>query len=161
MRPAWISLCLAAACAGDHPLSQEAWVPVTASADPLADARPVDATCLGGWWIEPPFVEVDTGACAWFSVSQPLPGRGPRLRGGLAWDDLVPAAVGGSGEGIAAVFVGGVEVFRHTQPIPASPGFVAIDVTLPSGARRGDDVVLHLHNHGVNQWRWLPLTVGR
>ncbi len=155
---AWIGL---TACGGEGALDPQGWVPVDPADDPLADQRPADPWCLGGWWVEVPFVEVDTGRCDWFSVTQPLPvrGTGRRLRGGLAWDDLVPPEGEASAEGLAVVFVGDREVFRHTQPIPSPAGFVSIDVDLPRGSRRNTPVVLHLHNHGVNHWRWLPLRV--
>ncbi len=148
---------------GDVTLPPDAWRPTPADEDPLAALRPDDVACEAGWWVEPPFVEVDTGACGWFSVTQPLPrggAGGRRLTGGLAWDDLaLPPDEPPPATGVAVLFVGGVEVFRHEEAIPGPPGFVPLDTALPAGARRGDAVVLHVRNHGVNQWRWLPLVL--
>lgn len=156
----WLGILGALSCASEATLSPYDWEAVDVAEDPLAGERRPGASCPDGWWVEPPFVEIDTGRCAWFTVQQPLPvrGTGSRLRGGLVWDDLVPETPSETAEGLAVVFVGDVEVFRHEQPIPSPPGFVDIDVALPN-SRRGTPITLHLHNHGVNHWRWLPIRI--
>jgi hypothetical protein len=42
-------------------------------------------------------------------------------------------------------------------PIPGEPQFHELDVTLDRAYPEGTELVFHLHNHGINNYRLLPV----
>lgn len=158
-------LAMAACAPVAAPLPHEAWAPSDHAPTALEPTRPPGDPCPFGWWMEGPYLEVNTGDCRWFLMHQPLPARsrGSRLTGGLAWDDLANVdeearPPSETPEGLAQIFVGDTLVWEHRQPIPSPPGFTPIEAPLPAGLPAGTPVYLHLRNHGINHWRWLPIT---
>lgn len=170
MRPHLLALPLALALGGCSPepidLDPLAFVPVDGDLDPFAAARPEDDACPpgDGWWIEERAVEADTEFCAWLSVAQPLgvAPRGRHLLGGVSWNELtlLEGDPRDDAEGTIAIAVGGEVLFEETRVIPGPSGFLQVDLDL-SGFSRADLVVLHVHNHGPNTWRFLPLRLDR
>ncbi len=159
-RPALAGLLLgAAACGGNAsepgPLVEaSAWSALAADADPLAAHRPPEVRCAAaGWGLEDGTLEVDTGACNYLAVAQPLLRDVPE---GVPvevelWHQALHAE--GPAEAHAALLAGGTLVWERRVPIP-NLGAVWRDLApAPRDLRAGEPVVFHLHNHGANNWR--------
>lgn len=130
-----------------------AWAPLALDADPLASHQPADAACpADAWHAQGDGVEVDTGACTYAWLGQPLLGAIPAgavLEGTLWHLDLTadaPATAHG------ALLLGDEVVFEVDVPIPSGTQFHEIAVTLDHEVPPGTLIALHLHNHGTNAW---------
>ncbi|MCA9663459.1 MAG: hypothetical protein KC486_34330 [Myxococcales bacterium] len=145
------------------PLSDPlAWAPVAASDDPFADERPAEVVCAAedGWRREAEGVEIDTGACNYLALSQPLPralAAGEPLRISAWWQNLIATA---PAEGHIAVAVDGVVVWEERVAIPGPADARDLIFAAPEGAPAGAPITLHLHNHGANTWRFQGLFAG-
>ncbi|MCB9795164.1 MAG: hypothetical protein H6741_20875 [Alphaproteobacteria bacterium] len=133
----------------------EAWV-ADAEADPFP-AHAEGRTACEDFLVEEGILEVDTGACPYFVVSQPARvglRAGDRVEGGVVWDTLYA-----EDPGVAhlALAVNGEPVWELEVEIPGEPSWAILDEALPVDLPEGADLVWHLHNHGVNQWRFLSL----
>lgn len=153
---ALLLLLLACRAPGTYDLVQaEAWV-ADAEADPLpahAEGRPACEDFV----VEDGILEVDTGACPYFVGRQPALvalREGDRLEGGVVWDTLYAEE---DGRAHLALALDGAVVWELEVDIPGEPGWEVLEVTLPVDVEEGADVVWHLHNHGLNQWRFLSL----
>lgn len=149
-------LLLACRPTGTFPLTEaEAWAP-DASADPFPAHAEGRAPCEG-FVVESGILEVDTGLCPYFVVSQPARvalREGDRLEGGVVWDTLYadePA------QAHLALSVDGEVLWELLVDIPGEPSWEVLDAEVPIDAPEGAPVALHLHNHGLNQWRFLSL----
>lgn len=138
--------------------THEAWAPVSEADDPVADHRPADVDCEHGWQAEGSTLEVDTAICAYLALGQPLTAklpRGTRLTGGVSHDTLI---ADGLEEGHFGLWLGGERLWEVFVDIPGPADFHAFDVTLEQPVEAGAELVYHLHNHGVNSYRLLPIT---
>jgi len=132
------------------------WVPDEA-ADPMPAHRPADAACTIGFGEESGVFEIDTEVCSYGVFSQPLLAEvrvGDTVELTVTHDDLVaeePAI------GHVLVTLGDAHTFDAEVEIPHAYGLVTAqwiaDVDVPAGA----PAVLHLHNHGFNQWRLVAI----
>lgn len=108
------------------------------------------------WAVEEEQVEVRTEDCTWISLTQELSREvpaGTEVRGGVFWDGLYadePA------EAVLGLSVAGEVTWEATAPIPAGRGDAPLQV-VSTGWRAGEPVVVHVHNHGLNSYTWLPL----
>lgn len=109
-------------------------------------------------WVEDGLLEVDTEACPYTLLSQPLLREllpGDTLRLGVMWETLTADA---RAEARLALTVGPaaeqVMLWEAHLPIPQGEGELVEEVTLQAGAPSGEELVLHVHNHGLNQYRW-------
>jgi hypothetical protein len=57
----------------------------------------------------------------------------------------------------AALALGGDVIWEVEIPIPGEPQFHELDVTLDRAYPEGTELVFHLHNHGINNYRLLPV----
>ncbi|MEZ4382170.1 MAG: hypothetical protein R3A79_12540 [Nannocystaceae bacterium] len=133
-----------------------AWVPVAAAEDPFADERPAALRCEveEGWRREDEGVEIDTGACDYLALRQPLPralAAGEPLRISAWWQNLIASE---PAEGHIAVAVDGVVIWEERVAIPGPADARDLVVTAPEDAPAGAPITLHLHNHGANTWRF-------
>ncbi len=126
--------------------------------DPLEAHRPAGAACAtGSWGPESGSLEVDTGACGFLSVRQPLRAW---LEAGdpvelVLWHDWLTAEAPATGH--LALFAGEALLFEHLVDIPADPEAYTFTFDSPLSAAPGASVTLHLHNHGANTWNLLRL----
>jgi hypothetical protein len=149
--------------AWDDPLplvSGQAWAPAGAHDDPLADERPATVDCpTAAWGLEAGGLEIQTGACNYFFVTQPSLAA---IEAGDAVDIVVfhqyldapePA------EGHVAILVGHDVVWEAHVEIPAEADVLEARVVAERAWPVGTPVGVHLHNHGYNAWTVLDVSV--
>ena len=139
-------------------IEHEAWELALPSEDPFFDlvTEPIDCP-RGAYRVEgdadEQVFEVDTGLCNYLAIVQPLLGD---IRSGdvLEWSmwhlNLVSLE---SAEARIGVFIGGHEIWDRTVPIPGPPGAYLDEITVDFDAPEGAPVVIHIHNHGTNNWK--------
>ncbi len=137
----------------------EEWTLTPYDEDLWAFERPTEIECApqNGWTIEAGGVEVDTGACDYLSLSQPLSrpiDAGDPLRLTLWWQNLIATA---PSEGHLAVVLDGHLLWEERVTIPGPADARDLELVAPIGAAEGSLVTLHLHNHGANTWRFQGL----
>lgn len=142
-------------------VDQSAWRPLAASEDPLSDHRPQPVLCGydRGYTREDLDIEIDTGACNYVALGQParyrlVPGDEIRL---VVWHYPLTATLPASAH--VALLLDGEVLWQRDVPIPTPADLYDATVTVPRELPAGAPLVLHLHNHGANQWRVQPLLV--
>lgn len=133
--------------------SPAAWAAMGPDDDPFVDHRPSTVDCPGqAWGTEGLTFEIDTGLCDYLTVSQPLAVA-------LSPDHVVAITVGHfplvalePAEAHAALVIDGEVIWEVTVPIPAESGVYEATWTPPRPISAGAPFVLHLHNHGSNDW---------
>jgi len=144
-------------------LDHTAWQQVEADVDPFRNHRPQTVECEG-YWEESGQFEVSTNACNYAGLVQgllvPLQ-PGDHVQTTLLHDALsLPEGVDAS-EAHAALAVGDRVVWEAVIPIPSEPGYFNIDAEVDQAWPAGTPAVIHLHNHGLNQYRWLAVERAR
>ena len=127
--------------------------------DPWSEHRPSIIECEGGWGPETGGIEIDTGACNYLTLQQPLPvaleeGDPVRLR--MWWQPLASIE---PAEGHVAVLVDGELLWEEHVPIPGPADVRSLEFPSPLSAPAGATLTLHLHNHGTNTWHFHDLSV--
>ena len=139
-------------------IALDAWEVVTADADPLADHRPEEVVCPSpAELLETGVMEIDTEFCNYFSVSQPLledvrPCE--RLQAVFTHEPLTndePA------EAHVALLIGGELVWEEALRIPQPSNVLSPEWEVTEAIPAGTPIVVHLHNHGVNNYRLLSV----
>jgi hypothetical protein len=130
-----------------------------ATDDPFPD-RPADTTCPLGYGVENGLFEIESDLCPYGAFVQPslAPVRaGDEVELILVHDALYAEDPGAQAHiGIAL----GEEIGWETWvPIPAQPGFFRPIFVAQGDHPRGTPVTLHVHNHGVNDYRIVSVTV--
>ena len=152
------------ACASERPevglASMDAWRVGSVSRDPFPGHRMADdEDCPPGTVIvEGQTVEIDTGACRYVLLEQPLLAdvrQGERVEV-VFWHSDLAALEDGDAHVVFAV--NGTVWLDRRVPIPAIASAYADIVEVPANAEAGDPLLLHLHNHGANTWNVLRLT---
>jgi hypothetical protein len=134
-----------------------AWTLSGAEDDPFPDHRPSEVRCPDvGWQVEGTSLEVDTGACLYLSVEQPLMrdvDRGEHIVVDM-WHQPLHAAVGGFGHVALVVGEGpDAELLWEREVFIPGPSEIWSDaIEAPRALAAGERVVFHLHNHGANTW---------
>jgi hypothetical protein len=134
------------------------WIETPATDDPLADHRPPNVQCGGGWLVEGARLEVDTGLCNYLSLSAPLLApieAGDRLQIRLWWSQL--AAIEPA-EAHVALTLEDDMLWDLRVPIPGDADAVDVSFDAPRSYSAGSDVHFHLHNHGSNNWSFAGLS---
>jgi hypothetical protein len=138
----------------------ELWQKVSAQNDPFLSHRPAELECgLGGVVIEDGILEVDTGRCNYFAASQPLRRdlhSGQTLLLTLYHDDLF-SEDGGSAH--IALMIDEQLLWETNIEIPSESRLFTTRIPLSDACFVGEEVYFHLHNHGVNHWRLVSLTL--
>ena len=104
-------------------------------------------------------IEIDTGACNYVALGQPLryrllPGDEIRM---VVWHYPLTSTLPASAH--VALLLDGELLWQRDVPIPNPADLYDTTVTVPREVQAGSRLVLHLHNHGANQWRVQPLLV--
>jgi hypothetical protein len=145
---------------GTHRIADvEGWSVDEGVEDPFGP-RPSGTVCEAGFGEEGGLFEVDTGICTWgtFVQASAWPVRaGDELELVLVHDTL-------SSEDEGAVSVVGAAiadriVWTEEIPIPSPNGFLRPTFDSPVDAPAGTPLRLHVHNHGVNNYRFVDFTV--
>lgn len=109
-------------------------------------------------WTEDGLLEVDTGVCPYTLLGQPLLvdlEAGQTLRLGVIWDTLTADA---AALAHLALTTGSPEepalLWEAWLDIPQGEGDLVEEVAVGVAAVAGEELVLHVHNHGLNQYRW-------
>lgn len=139
-------------------LRHDAWEPSTASQDPQSDHRPSDVSCNGGWYPELQGIEIDTSACNYLSLTQPL--GAPLVEGDpivlrMWWATLASIE---PAQGHIAVFVDDALLWEEHVAIPGEAQALTEEFDSPLSAPEGASLTLHLHNHGYNTWNFNELS---
>ena len=138
----------------------EMWSETGVDEDPLATHRGTSIMCPeSAWYPELGGVEIETTACAYLSLSQPLAldiARGDRLRLVAWWQLLVsidPA------EAHLAILIDDQPIWEERIAIPGPADARDLEIVAPSDFPAGSTVVFHLHNHGYNSWMLNELSI--
>lgn len=127
----------------------------------LVDEEPGECS-PGGYYVESGVFEVDTGECNHATFVQPAAAEvtaGELLRFDFWHLVLIPnEESGGDVEGHVALFMNGVLAYEMEVPIPAPELVYQPVIAAPVDVAEGDEIVLHVHNHGYNSWRFAGLT---
>jgi len=143
------------------PVAARAWSLVDADArastdtalDPEPDHRPDPVVCPERpWRPENVGIEIDTTACNYVSLSQPLLGdlhEGDAIGIGAWWSTLasVNPAIGHF-----ALYVGADLLWDEWVAIPGPAEVRTVEIASPIDADAGVPVTVHVHNHGYNTW---------
>lgn len=128
--------------------------------DPNPDHRPSEVECKPGTFrVEDGSFEVETGACNYALFYQPLmrdlqPGQQLHM---VAWHLNLLALENGPVSGHMHVRIGDETLFEVAPGIPAKPKVYDLMLTVQQAHPAGEHVVLHLHNHGFNDWNLLKI----
>lgn len=135
------------------------WVQLGSPEDPFADRPDVVDCPTSSWAVEtdPPSLELDTGACDYFALTQDLLVdlcAGDTIdvdvrHDGLEADEASVAHV--------ALQIGQWLVLDQELEIPSDATVVQLTESAPEPLPAGTQVTLHLHNHGENTWNLLDL----
>lgn len=138
----------------------DAWALIAESDDVFLHHRPAHIDCGGsGYVVEDGILEIDTGRCTYFAASQPL-------RHDLSSTDTLVVTIyhdhlfsvdGGLGH--IALSIDDDILWQVDIPIPAESRLFTEYVPLSHFYESGRHIAFHLHNHGVNHWRLVNLTV--
>lgn len=134
-------------------LDASAWVETPAELDPLAEHRPAEVVCpSAARSLEFGLLEVDTGACNYLSLSQPLAhaiAPGDRLRVTVWWQTL--AAEEAATGHLALAGEAGL-LWQLDVEIPGPADLRELEFESPIALAAGETLTFHLHNHGYNSW---------
>lgn len=128
---------------------------------PLAWESTTDDPWGGGpaceWWgFEGPTIELSTEECAWPTVSQPIQHElfaGEVLEGAVLWETLYADQ---PSQALMGVALGDTVVWQGTAEIPSGQGEQRFILELAHDVEAGVPLFLHVHNHGLNDYRWIP-----
>ena len=138
----------------------DAWALVPAALDPLADHRPDAIVCPpGAWGPEIGGLEVQTGVCNYLALSQATRrtiAAGERVEIDL-WHDTLDAAEPALGH--FAVVLEGELIAEYEVEIPSAPALVELRWVAAEELPAGEEIGLHLHNHGYNAWTIVRVAV--
>lgn len=131
----------------------DGWVAVAASEDPLAEHRPWQVVCPEqAWGVEFGSLEVDTGACNYLGVEQPLSRDVPADAAIVVnlWHQ--PLYAEHEAKGHLALLIGDELMWEREVDIPGPAAILRDELRAPRDLSAGERVVFHIHNHGANTW---------
>jgi hypothetical protein len=134
------------------------WASLESADDPFLSERPAEVDCPE--WshvVEFEALEIDTGTCRYLGVGQKSPMSakvGDVLHVAVYHDALVAPE---PSEGHVAVALGDDVLWEAHFEIPSYPAAYSPKIVLEKDYPEGTQVVFHLHNHGSNNWRLLPM----
>jgi hypothetical protein len=140
-------------------VSAERWAP--AVEDPFPAHQPPVIDCPpDASRIEPQGLELDTGRCGYFLLTQPSLADlrpGDRVEVALLHQRLTAPD---STHAHVAIAIGDDVLWEREIPIPGDAQLFQDLVEIDHPAPAGTPIVLHLHNHGFNTYTLLALRRG-
>ena len=136
-----------------------AWVKTEPDDDRFGPV-PADASCELGFGEEDGLFEVDTELCNWGTFEQPSlvsVRAGDQLELVMVHDALYSEEAGATA--VLGLSLGEDIVWTTEIPIPSEAGFLRPIIVAPADAPAGTPVRFHVHNHGVNSYRFVELDV--
>ena len=139
----------------------EDWEILERPDDPWVEHRDASKrACRSGFLVEDGLLEIETDDCGYVSARQPTrvdiaPGDALDL---LTWHSALASTTVGS-TAHYVITIGDWPLFEITPDIPASAAVYDLQLPVEEAMPAGTDVVLHLHNHGANSWRFAHLKV--
>ncbi len=138
----------------------EDWAFIAASDDVFSDHRPAQIDCGGtGYFVEDGILEIDTGRCNYFAASQ-------SLRHDLSPTDTLVLTIyhdhlfsADGGFGHLALSIADDILWQTEIPIPSESRLFTEYIPVSHFYQSGRHIAFHLHNHGVNHWRFVSLAV--
>lgn len=174
MRVSLPSLCLCVACGGEAGLVDDSAPPARAprtaavladmaawaegGVDPMPEHAAPESTCPpSGWGLEGAALEVSTGVCTHAVLEQPLladlmPGDRVEV---VWWHNQLVAESPATGHLLLAV--DGETLYEREVAIPSDADAYTEQVEITRAVVAGAPLVLHLHNHGANDWTLLRI----
>jgi len=140
-------------------VDHQAWTSLLAERAPLPDHRPDPVVCPRPYVEEGDAIEIDTGACNYVDLAQPLLRSievGDRLALDLWWATLASTE---PASGHLALLVDGEVLWEEEVEIPGPADVRSLELESPLSAEAGHELVFHLHNHGYNNWSFGRLDV--
>jgi hypothetical protein len=140
-------------------IDNQAWALASPAQDPFPD-RPADATCdPAGYRLEGDIFEINTDACEYMTAVQTLrrdvqPCDTIQLV--ISYFPLFAAARAEAHVGLA---FGSEVIWERRLPIPSPDDLIIARWRADRAWPAGTPVSFHLHNHGVNDWRLIDLSV--
>lgn len=140
-------------------IASDRWIVAPLSADPMPEHQPPQPwECkLGSYRVENGSFEVETGSCAYGLFAQPLlvPLRAGQRLHMVAWHLILSSPEPAHGH--MALFIGKEKIFEVTPEIPGPAASYDRELVLKQDHPAGEAVILHIHNHGINNWNLLSL----
>jgi hypothetical protein len=101
---------------------------------------------------------VNTNVCGWATISEPLSDDfaiGQSMFARLFYFQQIAPGIA---DAHVLVTVAGQTVFQKTLPLPQPSTLIAEDFKSPVAGKKGDPLLWHIDNHGVNTWNILELS---
>ena len=135
-------------------IEAQAWDITSRSADNHAEFRPAQIDCPRGtgWLIEDDELEIRTANCNYLSLTQQSL---LSMSAGTALELTVshsPLDFNAPSEANWAISIGGTVIWEKRIPIPSDSQIIREQLQLPMDVTAGDDIVVHLRNHGNNAY---------
>jgi len=136
-----------------------AWSPADRHEDPFPEHRPESALACDAYGVreEGAALEVDTGECPYAVLKWPL--RGQVLAGDTIEVELTHGSLIHIEPAVAHIClsVGSEILWEAEVAIPSQPARIWAQVEAQHWWPAGTPVVMHLHNHGANNWKFTTL----
>ena len=147
-------------------IDHSAWQLVPSEEDPFWDTVEESVPCPeAAYGVEgsgdASFYEVETTDCNYLTVFQPSlldVKSGDTLKASL-WH--LPLAALEPAEAKLFVSIAGEILLEADIPVPSSEEVYSPNIVADFSAPAGSPIVFHVHNHGINSWRFHKLTVAR
>lgn len=144
---------------GGPVIASDRWIVAPLSVDPFPDHQPPQPwECKpGSFRVENGSFEVETGSCAYGLFAQPLlvPVRAGQKLHMLAWHLILSSPEPAHGH--MALYLGKEKIFEVSPQIPGPAASYDREIVVKEDHPPGEPVILHIHNHGINNWNLLSL----
>lgn len=140
-------------------IMSDRWIVAPLTVDPTPEHQPPQPwECKpGSFRVENGSFEVETGSCAYGLFAQPLmvPLRAGQKLHMVAWHLILSSPEPAKGH--MALYIGDEKLFEATPDIPGPAASYDREFVLQKNHPAGQAVILHIHNHGINNWNLLSL----
>lgn len=140
-------------------ISSSRWIVAPLSVDPFPSHQPPQPwECKpGSFRVENGSFEIETGACAYGLFAQPLlvPLRAGQKLHMVAWHLILTSPEPAKGH--MALYIGDEKIFDVSPDIPGPAASYDRELVVQKDHPPGEAVLLHIHNHGINNWNLLSL----